>query len=435
MRLKKFLLFSRTIIILCLLLSPLISWADEEIPAKHKLSLKECVEIALNNHPKIKVYTQRALQGEEQYNETGLLRLPTVGLSASYDRLSYISPQKKNFIGDSRNDYQANLNVKLPLLTGGAISAQQEMSKYSLKADEKNLESARNEVVLGVKSAYYKLSFARQMVQAKKDLLAQMKDFLDIAVDLNRRTKMPREETLLRIEVQLNNTQQELLTARTNLEIARQVLENALGVRFDEQTDFSTDDISLIPGQKLNLADCFTKALNNPLVKKIEDDLNKAKSGIKFAQSDYYPRLSLLGAYGYEWSNLEGERKWSLGLISDLLLFDWGKTKSKVRQAEAYLKEIEITKILIEQQIYLEVKSAFLKVSSTQERIEIAKSTLDKAEKSFSIFQQRYKDTTANSVEVLDAYQAKAQSEINYWQTILDYHLSLSELYYLTGKD
>jgi outer membrane protein TolC len=206
-------------------------------------------------------------------------------------------------------------------------------------------------------------------------------------------------------------------------------------VRFDEQTDFSTEDISLIHGQKLNMADCFTEALNNPLVKKIEDDLNKAKSGIKVARSDYYPRISLMGTYGYEWSNIEGEPKWSLGLICDLSIFDWGKTKSKVKQAEIYLKEIETTKILIEQQIYLEVKSAFLRVSSTQERIELAKSTLDKAEKSFNIFQQRYKDTTANSVEVLDAYQAKSQSEINYWQTVLDYHLSLSELYYLTGKN
>ena len=397
------------------------------------LTLNDCIKTALQNHPALKIYQSRISQKSESYNAAQASALPVLSLSTSYDRLSYVSPVKKQFLGDSNNDYQANINIEAPLFTGGRISAEKDQAVYALNGSREDYRGAELEVTYRVKSAYYKLMAAEDVVAIRRDLLDRLNSFWATAKELNQRTKMPREEVLLRIEVQVNTAQQELINAQTNVKILKELLINAMGLPGSPQAEalvisHELSDNSTQGSVGLNIQ-------NNPDLLKLDQELKRAASALEAAQGEYYPQLKLRGSYGYEWATLPPERDtWSFGLVMTLPLWDWGRIKSKVKQAESYLDEISATKELTGQRISLEAKTAYLDGQSSRQRVAIARESLDKASKSLELFEQRYKDNTATSLEILDAWQSYSLTRLNQAQSILDLRLSQAALEKLTVR-
>lgn len=405
--------------------------------AWEKLTLDDCLKIALENHPKLKIYQSKIKQREESYNSAKALDYPVLSLSTSYDHLSYVSPVKRQFLGDSNNDYQASLNIESPIFTGGRITAEKEQAKYSLNGAREDYRGTELEVIHGVKSVYYKLSIAEEMVAIRQDLSAKLNGFWGIAKELNQLMKTPREEVLLRIEVQLNNAEQELINAQTNVKILKELLFNAMGISPGGQTQMGIQAINIIQ----QLPDASSEEnmdldmSNNPDLLRLEQELKRARESLTLAQSEYSPQIKLRGSYGYEWATLPPERDtWSFGVVINLPLWEWGRINSKVKQANAYIEEINATKEFAEQKVSLEVKSAYLDYQSSKQRARIAYDSLSKSSKSLDIFEQRYKDNTVTSMDVLDAYQSYATARSNHAQAVLSMYLSQAALERLLGK-
>ncbi len=402
-----------------------------------KLTLDDCLKIALENHPRLKIYQTRINQRQESYNSAKALDYPVLSLSTSYDRLSYVSPVKRQFLGDSNNDYQASLNIESPIFTGGRITAEKEQARYSLNGAREDYRGVELEVIHGVKLVYYKLSIAEEMIAIRQDLSAKLNDFWGIAKELNQLMKTPREEVLLRIEVQLNNAEQELINAQTNVKILKELLFNAMGISPGGQTQMEIQAINIVRQlpDALSEENMDLDMSNNPDLLRLEQELKRARESVTLAQSEYSPQIKLRGSYGYEWATLPPERDtWSFGVVINLPLWDWGRINSKVKQATAYLEEINATKEFAEQKVSLEVKSTYLDYQSSKQRAKIAYDSLAKASKSLSLFEQRYKDNTVASLDVLDAYQSYATARSNYAQAVLSMYLSQATLERLLGK-
>ena len=399
------------------------------------LTLDDCVKTAMQNHPALKIYLSRMSQKSESYNAAQASALPVLSLSTSYDRLSYVSPIKKQFLGDSNNDYQANVNIEAPLFTGGRITAEKDQAAYALNGSQEDYRGAELEVTYRIKSAYYKLLAAQDVVAIRRDLLDRLNSFWATAKELNLQTKTPREEVLLRIEVQVNAAQQELISAQTTVKILKELLVNTMGLPGNNQAEIQITNLSQpLPDDSIEEG-LGLNTQNNPDLLKLDQELKRASSALDAAQGDYYPQLKLRGSYGYEWATLPPERDtWSFGLVMTLPLWDWGRIKSKVKQAESYLDEISATKELAGQRISLEAKTAYLDCQSSRQRAKIARESLDKAGKSLELFEQRYKDNTATSLDILDAWQSYSLTRLNQAQSVLDIRLSQAALEKLIGQ-
>src|SRR3989339_1451232 len=83
------------------------------------LSLNDCIELAVQNNPKLAVYKSKIKQKEDSYAIAKTNSWAEIGLNASYNRLSYTPQMKQRFIGNSLDDYQARFGLKQPLYTGG----------------------------------------------------------------------------------------------------------------------------------------------------------------------------------------------------------------------------------------------------------------------------------------------------------------------------
>ncbi len=393
------------------------------------LSLEDCISLALKTHPKIIIYGYQTDQKKQKLQAITAGDLPQVGAVASYDRLSVVPLAKQRYLGDSNNDYQADIVVTQPLYAGGKITAQKNAARYAIKAAEHGYLAAKEEVIFDVKAAYYKLLFSRDILKNKEDLLKYAQSSYDTALDLHKRTKLPREETLLRLEVQLNEIRQELITAQGSLKIAQKTLLNTMGLE-------SNDSIEV---QDLR-NDLFSSGETAPIVDnyevlKLSEEIKEAAELVKIARSSFYPRVTARYSYGYEWGRWS-ERKtdWIAGVAVDLNLWDWGKTKADVKQAQAHKEELRSYEKLLGWQISLELESARLKYETAANRSEIARTSFEQAQRSLDLFTNRYRDASATSIELLDAQKAFAQAQANYALSILDLRLAKADIEKLRGR-
>ncbi len=318
-----------------------------------------------------------------------------------------------------------------PLFTGGKITSQKQSARYAIDAAEQDYLAAREDVIYGVKAAYYKLIFARDIMKSKENLLQYAELSYNTALDLHKRSKIPREETLLRLEVQLNAVKQELISAQTNLRIAQKALLNAMGLDSD-----GTIEVQDLSDDYLITENIPVDAANNYEILKLSKEVKEADEQIKIAKSEFYPQLRARYDYGYEWGDWsqDGKTDWIAGVAVDFNIWDWGKTKADVRQARAYKEELESYKDLLSQQINLELESARLQYESAFKRFEIAKANFEKAKRSLELFESRYRDTLATSIELLDAQKAFSQAQVDLASSILDMRLAKAQIEKIAGK-
>jgi len=406
-------------------------FAQEESIDQKALSLDDCISQALKRHPKLNIYDRKTDQKKEKLHGVTAESLPQVDAVASYDRLSYVTQAKQRYLGGSNNDYQADIVVTQPLFTGGKITSQKNSARYAIDAAEQGYLAAREDVIFGVKAAYYKLIFARDILRSKKELLKYAQVSYDTALDLHKRTKTPREETLLRLDVQINEVRQELITAQDSLKIAQKVLLNAMGL--DSNGSIEIQDLK---DDFFFTEDAPVEVANNYEILKASKEVKEADELIKIAKSDFYPQLNAQYSYGYEWGSWseEGYTDWIAGIAVDFNIWDWGKTKADVKQAKAYKAELQSYENLLSQQIDLELESARLKYESASKRFEIAKTSYDQAKRSLGLFESRYRDALVTSVELLDAQKAFSQAQVNYALSMLDMRLAKAEIKKIAGR-
>ena len=406
-------------------------FASDELSEQKAYSLDDCISQALKSHPKINIYTYKTNQKKEKVRSVTAEYLPQVDAVASYDRLSYVPQVKQRYLGGSNDDYQADVVVTQPLFTGGRITSEKRSARYGVDAAEQGYLAAREDVIYGVKAAYYKLIFARDIMRSKEDLLKYAESSYNTAVDLNKRTKVPREETLLRLDVQVNEVRQELITAEDSLKIARKALLNAMGLDSNgtiEVRDLK-DDYSIPDEMPVDVA-------NNYEILKLSKEVKEADEQIKIAKSDFYPQLNARYSYGYEWGDWsqDGQTDWIAGVAIDFNIWDWGKTRADVKQAKAYKGELQSYENLLSQQIGLELESARLKYELASKRFEIANMSFEQAKRSLDLFESRYRDALVTSIELLDAQKAFSQAQVNYALSMLDMRLAKAEIEKIAGK-
>ncbi len=405
-------------------------FAQEDNIGQTALSLDDCITQALQNHPKISIYGHKREQKEEKLHAVTAENLPQVDAIASYDRLSYVPQAKQRYLGGSNNDYQADIVVTQPLYTGGKITSQKNSARYAIDAAEQGYLAAKEDVIFGVKAAYYKLTFARDIMRSKEDLLKYAQVSYNTALDLHKRTKTPREETLLRLEVQVNEVKQELISARDGVKIAQKALLNAMGLN-----SYGSIEVEDLKDDYFIAEEMPVEVANNYEILKLSKEVKEANEQIKIAKSGFYPQLNAHYSYGYEWGRWshEGDTDWIAGIAVDFNLWDWGKTKADVRQAKAYKDELQSYENLLSQQIGLDLESARLKYGSASKRFEIANASFEKAKRSLDLFESRYRDALVTSIELLDAQKAFSQAQVNYALSMLDMRLAKAEIEKIAG--
>jgi TolC family type I secretion outer membrane protein len=413
--------------------------------AATRLTLRDCLDKALANHPAIRSARQGVNAGRGRETQARSPYLPQVQASTGYAE----SRSLGGALGESSTkSYTTTLSVNQVIYDFGKTGNSLDAARFGARSTETEVDRVVQEVVLGVKQAYYSLLQADKLLKVSQQTLDQTERHLKKAEAFFRAGSKPRFD-VTRAEVDVNNARLGLINARNNVRLRTIALYNAMGTA--PGGDIGTEDTLSAPTAIPSLDEVQAEALRNrPELLKIEIDIQSSEAKVSAAQSGYRPTLSANGAYNWahgtsettlplgvlgsgEFSSHIGD-SWNAGLMLSVPLFEGGMTSGRVAEARANRYALEAQRDTLRQSILLEVSQAHADLESAAARIAVMDSSLKSARESLELAEGRYQAGVGPSIEVTDATVAAARAETDHIQALYDYQLAAARLAKAMGR-
>lgn len=271
-------------------------------PNGSRFSLRQCVDIALQNNLQVKQGQLQVQSSDLQYYQAKMNRIPTLNAfgSQAFSSGRNINPSTNTFVerAVSSNNYQ--LSSSVTLFNGFAIQNNIKQTDLFLQSSEQGLKATQNTVALTVVSNYLnvltfeeQLDIARRQVEATRGQVERTQRLVNAGTVA--------EATLFDIRAQLANDELAVVNAQNNLDLAKLALLQTmnlpgLGSPGAIQVErFQFDDPTVQPYTTAP-QQIYEIALDNmPEIKAAELRVKSDALGIDVARASLYPTLTLNG--------------------------------------------------------------------------------------------------------------------------------------------
>lgn len=406
-----------------------------------KITLESALEIALANNPELSATKWDVSAAKARVDTALTARWPTLSVEGGYqhsiDNQRLIAARYNGETGvfDTEN-FRGDLVLKLPVYTGGRITAEIEITELLKTAEERRLAQTREELVCNVSSTFYTLLGQREVIRSLEFAVSAMESHRRQVQDLLTAHKAARVD-LLRTEVQLANLKYTLVAEKNGMATQRLLLSNLLGVGYDPEPippdEQPEVNISVSP-DPVELLAIALKTRGDSLAARAR--LESQDKRVESARSGSRPTVSLFGSYGVRADGAGDQEDIGLaGVMVAIPVFDGGQVDTKVATEKALLAASRDRLKKLELQIRREIETALLDIGSSRERIKAARQSLEQAGESLRIEQLKYGLSSGSMLEVLDAQTALLQSETNRTRAQVDYHIAMARLNLATGEN
>ena len=286
---------------------------------------------------------------------------------------------------------------------------------------------------------YYTLVTAERHESNAGRGLDEARTFFEITQKQERGGEVARAD-VIKAQLQLKQRERDLLDAQAAALKAR----IALGVMLfpdPSQTYAITDDLAPdLPLAPLGEINPLARA-NSPDIHAAEAGLRQSSAAIRVAQGAYYPSLMIDYFYGIN-SNVfdsvgPGDRK-NLGSALQATLtvpiWNWGATRSKVRQAELQKQQAGYDLTFAQRGLQSALDTLYIEAQASKSQLESLRGSQDLSTESLRLTVLRYKAGEATALEVADAQTTLVQSRNALDDGLARYRIALAGLQNLTGR-
>lgn len=325
------------------------------------------------------------------------------------------------------------VTIAQPLYTGGQIPAAIRQTRAGESASSQQLRRTVQSVANDVKQAYYAVLLGADLVRVAQEALDAAREHLRVAQAHFDAGTAPRFD-VLRAETRVAQSEQQLIQARNGLDLARAALDNTMGVpqgrEYDLTTSFAAPGAPAPPLEELlEQADAARSEIGQ-----VRAQVAASGAAADLARSERHPTLGIAAIYNrvldataFQVSN------WTFALQAQLTIFNGEQTSAAVAQARRQQDSARALLEQVRQGIALEVRQAFLNISSARERIAAAAKGVEQAEEAYRIAIVRYNAGVSISVEVIDAQVALSAARTDYSRAVYDHNVALAQLEYAVG--
>ena len=172
-----------------------------------------------------------------------------------------------------------------------------------------------------------------------------------------------------------------------------------------------------------------------PELKLAELKVESAKQTMKLVKKSYFPTLSVEGQYqrgGKSWNSNYG---YNFGGYLNFPTINGMLIKNEIKEAR-YLYDKEIANAKNTQnQIYLEIQNAFLKLQEKKNQMPVAMLNVKKSKENYELSYGRYRVGEASPTELKDAQINYQQAQLSYYNALYQYNSAKAELEKSIGKN
>ncbi|WP_421827379.1 TolC family protein [Larkinella sp.] len=289
--------------------------ASQTAPVSQRYSLRQCIDIALQNNLQIK-QGQLDVQGSAlQLRQSKLNLLPSANgfANQSFSSGRNINPVTNQFstLSIRSNNYQ--LQGQVTIFNGFALQNTIKQNDLFLQSTQQNLKATQNNVsILVVQNYLNVLTYQEQLDIARRQVETSRGQ-------LDRTTKLVNAGTLAEAQLydlraQVANDELAVVNAQNNLDLAKLALLQAMNVPAGsnglpapstlEVEKYQLDDPTLEPYSATAQAVYETALQFMPDVKAAELRVRSDAAGVAVARAGLYPTLTLSGSVSTLYSNV-----------------------------------------------------------------------------------------------------------------------------------
>jgi len=432
-----------TLAILCL-----SSPAAAEAPAR--LSLGDCVRMALERNHALLAESERLDAARAVVGQAGSYFLPKITLSETYmrsDNPVMAFGSKLNQGGFTAADFDPaklnnpaavdNFNFRAelvqPVFNGGSELVGYKRAKLGLKAAEKGLQRTRDETVFQVIRAYYGVMLAAEYVKVADKAHDTTSRHLKSAQQFFDQGMIVESEVLL-AKVRLAEVSQMRIKAVNSLDTAKAALNMLMGREQDAPLEPS-DALAACEGPGELGAYLEEAKSRRADLAGMEINVRNMEAGVDMARTGYLPNLNLIGRYELDDKDPfrgRGESYTVMGVLS-WNVFDGFLTTKKASEAKANYNAAGHMYEQMKQGVLLEVRQAYNGAVEAGQRVEVARTAVDEGEEALRIIERRFDSGMARMLDVLDAETALTRARTGLVQALYDQNVSMASLRLATG--
>ncbi len=403
---------------------------------KTPLSLEGCIQIALEHHPSLRRMEAEVEAARQRVWQQVAGYLPQGGYAYQFTRQErpltailsggQVGTVERRETSQLFNFNNTSFSLTQILFDFGRNLDSIQAALASKKAQEASRERVIREVIFNVKNAYYNLLSAHHLRQVAEETLAQSQKHLEEAKARYEIGLAPKfDET--QAQVQVANAALDLVTAQSNVELARENLRHAMGLSSPFEAEL--EDRLSYQKVELDLERLLSRAYKGrPELRGLRAERQAAAERVSSLQKQYLPFLS--GSAQYSWTGRDFPLRpgWNLGLAFTFPLLDSVRTTAQVGEAKAQLQSLEAQIEELRQQIALEVRQAYLNVRQSEESIFASEVALRQARENLEMAEGRYLAGVGNILELTDAQVLLSSARGNSVRALANYYISLAQL-------
>ncbi len=452
-----------------------------------KLSLEDCIRIAMERHQSLNVSEANVAMAEALYQQAMSAYWPkiaaevnaqradqdrTYSLQGQFDLPPAVGGALTSVVAQSNPQYaQAlqlglakpisaipiNMDVKLfdrdiatssinltyPIFTGMKREAIVAQAEKGVKIAEEGRRKTNLEIVRDVKKYYYAAQFALQMEQLADDTLERFKALEDLTERLYQHGSMKVKKTdYLRTKTTTAITRTMRSEAKYARELAHEALGNAMGQPWDAKYSLAEagDEASPISEELKQLIDSAQSF--NPDIQQLKLAVEISDDQITEARSGYYPMIGfqaeahhIMTDYHSGLTNNANRDGWTIGIGMQWNLFDGFQTTGKVNHAKAQQRQLESQQILLDQGIALQVKQQFLSIKSSSAQTKDSNEAVGYASENRKLHVRAYQDELVETKDVIEAQIVETFAQGTYYRSRYALEMGLLSLEYLIGRN
>lgn len=402
-----------------------------------EVTLSDCIKLAITNHPAImsaisnaEIYKSRVGQAWSNY-------FPTLGAGVSYSRNDTLATMKSsgamaNMMNRKYGMYYApTLSANMLLFDFGKTKANADLASRNFEASRYDAETSIEQVIYNVKAAYYNMIFAQLQKIVYEDTVKDYELQLKQAkayYNIGKKAKID----VTTAEYNLGNAKVNLIKAKNTLELAAAQLANAVGIPelegvvLKDNLNTKAYDVDF-----KNLLD--TANSSRPALLAAKKQMDAAELGVRAAKRAFTPDLRAFGSYDRGGPQMNTDYGYQAGVQLNYSGINLMALKKQVDEAKAtynkYVADYEQQK----QNVYLEVKSAYVSLLNSKDSLDVSKLALQQAkEQQYQAF-RRYQVGLGNAIEFKDAENTYLNAQLSYYSNLLDYNINAAELERVIG--
>lgn len=451
---------------------------DESSPQLTKLTLQNCIDLALeNNHAR--AASRYGIEiAEAQHRQALSAYWPQVGIKATYSIMdedpnfifpsqgmrvpastiiattplgpmtieipasTFVIPEQNVKLMDRQN-FVASLNGTIPLYTGGKVSSIVRQAEQGLRAAKEESRRTDLQVAYDTTRYYYGAVLGKELLKIGRDTLSRMEVTLELTENLyTKGSGRVKKTDYLRNKTVVEWLRSAVSSLDANEKLARAALTNSMGIPWNTPIKVAAETLPFTPirGDMQSLVSETYRF--NPDWARMEAGLTAADAKISEARSGHLPKAGLFGSltriensYDKGIVTPENRNSWAVGIGLEIPLFDGLRTTNEVREAKARLARLKEQQVLLREGLALQVKHLFIQLMRSQDQQTSTGAAAISAEENRSLNERAYQEELVETKDVIEAQLMESLMKAQHLKTLYDHLEAKANLDFVVGKE